>query len=143
MGVVSAIHTPRLMKEGLSPCFLNEGEEWVVNRKGAKRGTWQTCGQAGTAFHLGTHVRSLLLSLSCEACRGTNPNRARCSCYLGEGSPLRKGQQAFQHPDSGNCLRGGLGSPDRPAEGVVSCVLSRLLVPKALLVFALPFSSAT
>lgn len=33
LGVVSAIHTHRLVKKGLFPCFLNEGEEWFVNKR--------------------------------------------------------------------------------------------------------------
>lgn len=57
MGVVSAIHTPRLMKEGLSPCFLNEREEWVVNRKEElSEGHGRRVAMLVKAFHLGTHT---------------------------------------------------------------------------------------
>lgn len=87
------------MKEGLSPCFLNEGEECCQQERGAKRGTWQMCGDAGKSVPpWDSHVRSLLLSLSCEACWGTHPNRVSLLLLSGGRVPAEEGSADLPVP---------------------------------------------
>lgn len=70
-------------------------------------------------------------------------NAGAALAIWGKGPPLRKDQPAFQRPDSGNCLRGDLAVQTGQKKVWFPVLLSRLLLPKALVVFAFPFSSAT